>query len=71
MDNDGSDVFCHYDDLAKANITKEFMRTTKTGNNIRFSFSLMSYIGKYNKSRKATDLELLPGSNVTTGSNTP
>ena len=35
------------------------MRTTKQGNLIRFEFSSMTYIGKYDKSRKAVDLLLV------------
>lgn len=46
----------HFDDLQKANITKEYLKTAKMGNIIRFTFSYMNYIGKYNKSRKAVDL---------------
>ena len=56
MDEDNTDIFVHYDDLHKAGMTKEFMRTTKQGNVIRFSFLCMSYIGKYDKSRKAVEL---------------
>lgn len=74
LDNDGSDIFVHYDDLQKAGITKEFMRSLGTqykpasGVNHfgkgtvkapRFSFVMMVYVGKYNKSRKAIDLKLL------------
>lgn len=35
------------------------MRSTKHGNIIRFEFSCMVYVGKYNKSRKAVDLMML------------
>ncbi len=59
MDEDGSDIFVHYDDLEKANIDKEFMKSTKHGVIIRFEFTSMNYIGKYNRSRKAVDLVLL------------
>jgi len=59
MDNDGSDIFVHYDDLIKANINKELLKTARMGNVIRLSFGCMAYLGKYNKSRKATDIELL------------
>ena len=59
MDEEGSDIFVHFDDLSKANITKELLKTAKQGFNIKFSFSCMNYVGKYNKSRKAVDLELL------------
>lgn len=59
MDDDGSDIFVHYDDLHKANITKDFLKTSKFGNSIKLSFSCLEYIGKYNRSRKATDIQFL------------
>ena len=59
MDEDGSDIFVHFDDLAKAGVVKDLLRTAKQGNIIRFSFNCMNYIGKYNKSKKAVDLTLL------------
>jgi len=31
MDSDGSDIFVHYDDLQKAGITKDFLRSSKSG----------------------------------------
>lgn len=64
MDNDQSDIFVHFDDLLKANITKEFLKSAKHGNLIRFSFSCMSYIGKYNKSRKAVEIEFLENNSI-------
>ena len=59
MDDDGSDIFVHFDDLAKAHLGKDFLRCTKAGKTIRLSFCCMQYFGKYNKSRKATDIEFL------------
>lgn len=59
MDLDGSDLFVHCDDLTKAGMTKDFLRTAKHGNIIRFSFLILEYFGKYNKSRKAVDLKLI------------
>lgn len=42
MDNDKSDIFVylfwykvHFDDLSKGNISKEFLKTTKNGNEIQ------------------------------------
>lgn len=29
MDDDGSDIFVHFDDLAKAGVSKEFIKTAK------------------------------------------
>jgi hypothetical protein len=59
MDDDGSDIFVHYDDLLKANINKDLLRTARMGNVIRLNFGCMAYIGKYNRSRKAIDIQLL------------
>eukprot|EP01017_Pseudomicrothorax_dubius_P029060 TRINITY_DN3501_c0_g1_i7.p1 TRINITY_DN3501_c0_g1~~TRINITY_DN3501_c0_g1_i7.p1 ORF type:complete len:198 (+),score=56.46 TRINITY_DN3501_c0_g1_i7:467-1060(+) len=59
MDQDGSDIFVHFDDLSKASVTKEMLRKTKDGLELKFTFSCMSYVGKYNKSRKAVEIQLL------------
>ena len=56
MTEDGSDIFVHYDDLSKAGISRDLLRTAKIGNLIHLSFSCMNYIGKYNKSRKAVEI---------------
>lgn len=58
-DDDFSDVFAHYEDLIKGGMTKEMLRSTKSGLTIRLAFSCMNYIGKYNKSRKAVDIQLM------------
>ncbi|CAD8082665.1 unnamed protein product [Paramecium primaurelia] len=72
LDEDGTDVFVHYDDLQAAGITLEkmklykivhqnnpqYVKFTKNGGPY-FEFTLMNYMGKYNKSRKAIDLQLL------------
>jgi len=59
MDDDGSDIFVHYDDLLKANINRDMLRTARMGNVLRLNFGCMAYIGKYNKSRKAIDIQLM------------
>lgn len=59
MDEDNSDIFVHLDDLSKAGVSKELLRSSKHGNVIRFSFLCMVYIGKYNKSKKAVELEII------------
>lgn len=59
MDEDGSDIFVHYDDLQKAGINKEFLKNARMGQVIKLAFNCMRYIGKYDKSRKATDIQLL------------
>jgi len=59
MDTDKSDIFVHYDDLAKIGITKEFLKRAKLGCILRFSFCCLEYVGKYKKSRKAVDIEFI------------
>jgi hypothetical protein len=59
MDDDGCDLFVHYDDLKKAKCTKEILRKAKSEYTIWFSFAKMDYMGKYNKSKKAVDLKLM------------
>ena len=51
----------HYDDLQKAGITKEVIKTVKNEMyiQIRFSFKVMEYFGKYKKSRKAVELIII------------
>ena len=59
MDLDGSDIFVHYDDLSQTKVSKNVLKQVKKGFVIRFSFSRMTYIGKYKKSKKAVDLQLI------------
>jgi hypothetical protein len=61
MDADESDIFVHYDDLQKAGISKEIIKSIKNEMymQIRFSFKVMDYFGKYKKSRKAVDLIII------------
>ena len=59
MDEDGSDIFVHYDDLQKAGINKDLLKSARLGQVIKLAFSCMKYIGKYDRSRKATDIQLL------------
>jgi len=59
MDNDGSDIFVHYDDLQKAGISKSMLKTQKNGVSLTLAFHCMKYIGKYENSRKATDIKVV------------
>ena len=67
MDADSRDIFVHCDDLQKAGIEKERVKSYKQSEgSILFSFKVMEYVGKYDKSRKAVDLiiiedDLMPG----------
>ncbi|KRX00189.1 P-loop containing nucleoside triphosphate hydrolase [Pseudocohnilembus persalinus] len=58
--DDGSDIFVHYDDLQKANISKEVLKQGKSGSVIKFSFKCLNYIGRHNRSRKAVELQYIP-----------
>ena len=61
-EDDMSDVFVHFDDLQKANMSKEELKITKNSL-LRFSFVILEYFGKHQKSRKAVDiiyLEAIP-----------
>ncbi|CAD8147115.1 unnamed protein product [Paramecium octaurelia] len=64
MDEDKSDIFVHLDDLQKAGVTKEILKTSKQGQLLRFQFNCMVYVGKYKKSRKAVELKLLANQQV-------
>ena len=60
IDEDKTEIFVHNDDLAKAKITKEVLRELKLSRQyVKFAFNSITYIGKYNKSRKAIDIEML------------
>jgi len=59
MEPDKQDIFVHYEDLLKASVTKEMLREIKSGKHINLEFSCMSYIGKYNKSKKAVEIKIV------------
>ena len=59
MDLDGSDIFVHYDDFSLAGIQKNLLKKVRKKFVIRFSFSRMTYIGKYKKSKKAVEIQLI------------
>lgn len=61
LDCDGSDLFVHYDDLIKSNITKEYIQLAKAYET-RFMFRCLPYYGKYSLSYKAVDIRPLSGS---------
>ncbi len=59
MDADDSDLFVHFDDIQKAGITKEKLKHIKMNEGymqVKFSFKVMEYFGKYRQSRKAVEL---------------
>lgn len=58
-DQDGKDVFFHYEDLKDLKLTKDFLREAKNKYIVKFAFSVQVYLGKYKYSTKAVDIELL------------
>jgi hypothetical protein len=58
-DKDGSDIFFHYDDVKHTQLSKEFMRHATENYDVRFSFQILDYIGKYESSKKAVNINLL------------
>ena len=58
-DIDGKDLFFHFDDMKKTNLSKQFLKDAKNRFIVRFLFKVMNYYGKYNLSKKAVDIELV------------
>jgi len=55
-DQDGADVFFHYDDAKKLKLTKKFLRHANEKHVLIFKFKTLDYLGKKGKSKKAVDL---------------
>ncbi len=58
-DIDGKDLFFHFDDMKKTNLSKQFLKDAKNRFIVRFQFKVMAYYGKYNLSKKAVDIDLV------------
>lgn len=58
-EQDGTEIFLHGDDLLKANIDIKNLKKRSVTGVIRFSFSILEYMGKYNRSKKVVDLKLI------------
>jgi cold shock CspA family protein len=58
-ESDGSDIFFHYDDVKHTQLSKEFLRHATENYDVRFSFQILDYIGKYESSKKAVNINLL------------
>lgn len=59
VNTDETELFVHYDDLKKANVTKETLLHAKYNYVFHFSFIVMTYYGKHKLSKKAVELQLL------------
>ncbi|KAL4446175.1 hypothetical protein ABPG74_021714 [Tetrahymena malaccensis] len=63
LDSDGSDIFVYFDDLEQAGVTKKMLKeSVEKKTKLYFKFNCMSYVGKYQNSKKAIDIELLGSS---------
>lgn len=58
-EKDGSDIFFHYDDVKHTQLSKEFLRHATENYDVRFSFQILDYVGKYESSKKAVNINLL------------
>ena len=65
-DIDSSDIFLHSDDLLKANLDLKTAMEMRPGETLKVSFCVLEYLGKYNRSKKATDIKLIEYSNTIT-----
>lgn len=59
LEKDGSDIFFHYDDVKHTQLSKEFMRHATENYDVKFSFQILDYTGKYESSKKAVNINLL------------
>jgi len=58
-DQDGKDVFFHFDDMRDANVSKEQLISAKENNyTVRFAYNKLAYFGRYGLSMKAINIEL-------------
>ncbi|TNV84593.1 hypothetical protein FGO68_gene13130 [Halteria grandinella] len=55
----GLDLFFHYDDMKKTNLSRAFLKDVRDRFLVRVKFRVMAYHGKYNMSKKAVDIELI------------
>ena len=44
------DLFFHYDDMKKTNLSKQFLKDARDRFIVKFKFKVMAYNGKYNQS---------------------
>ena len=59
-DQDGKDVFFHFDDMKEAGMTKEKLITAREQHCLlRFAYNKLAYFGRHGLSMKAINIELL------------
>lgn len=60
IDKENKEIFFHFQDITANELqNKELLLSFKKGNIIRVSFLICTYIGKYNISKKAIDIQPL------------
>lgn len=60
LDEDEQDLFVHYDDLKKVNISREVLASSKDKHSIRFTFNVFEYYDSNKKLKtKAIDIKLV------------
>lgn len=65
-DQDGKDVFFHFDDMRDTHLTKEQLLGSRDNFVIRFAFNKLAYFGRYGLSMKAINIELVEIIPITT-----
>lgn len=55
----GLELFFHFDDMKKTNLSRNFLKDVRDKFLVRLRFRVMAYVGKYNHSLKAVDIELI------------
>ena len=58
-EKDNSDIFFHYDDVKHTQLPKEFLRHATENYEVRFTFQVLDYVGKYDSSKKAVNVNLM------------
>lgn len=59
LEDTGEDVFVYNDELSKAGLSAKDFKSSASGRKILVVFSIVAYIGKNGKSKKAVDLHVL------------
>lgn len=58
LENDGSELFVHYEDLKKTSLPKELLLKAKTDYILIFQFDVMEYHSKDKMSKKAINIQI-------------
>jgi hypothetical protein len=58
-DQDGKDVFFHFDDMKDTRLSRDELITARETCVIRFAYNKLAYFGRYGLSMKAINIELM------------